>query len=41
LFGVLTPEEMPAELEPKFDARRQKVFDDEIDPAWRDPGTAE
>jgi hypothetical protein len=32
---------MPAELEPKSDARREKVFDDEIDPAWRDPGTAE
>lgn len=40
LRRVLTPQEMPAELEPNYDARRQKVFDDEID-AWRGPGTTE
>ncbi len=46
--GALTPlmddlagDNMPAELTPKDDFAKEKVFDDEVDPSWRDPGTAE
>ncbi len=41
LTGLLTPDEMPESLRPRDDPRKDHVFDDEIDPAWRDPSTAE
>lgn len=37
----LTGNEMPESLDPKLDTKRTTVFDDEVDPAWRDPDTAE
>lgn len=37
----LTGKEMPESLDPKLDPKRTTVFDDEVDPAWRDPGTAD
>jgi hypothetical protein len=40
LFHDLAGNEMPESLDPKLDPKRTAVFDDEIDPAWRDPGTA-
>jgi hypothetical protein len=36
----LTGNEMPESLDPKLDPKRTAVFDDEVDPAWRDPDTA-
>ena len=35
-FGAMNFGSMPAEFEPKGDP---KVYEDEIDPAWRDPST--
>ncbi len=32
---------MPESLDPKLDPKRTTVFDDEVDSAWRDPGTAD
>ena len=40
LFGVLTPVEMPASLEPKSDPRRERMYEDEIDPAEGGSGDA-
>jgi hypothetical protein len=40
ILGGLTSAEMPTTLQPKDDPSRDKVFDDEIDPSWRDPDTS-
>lgn len=37
LLSDLAGNEIPESLEPKLDPKRTEVFDDEIDPAWRDP----
>jgi hypothetical protein len=36
----LSPSGMPESLRPKDDPDKTKVFDDEVDPAWRDPETS-
>jgi hypothetical protein len=35
----LAGSEMPESLDPKLEPKRTAVFDDEVDPAWRDPDT--
>ena len=37
----LTGNEMPKSLDPKLNPKRTAVFDDEVDPNWRDPNTTE
>lgn len=37
----LIENEMPESLDPKLDLKRTTMFDDEVDPARRHPGTAE
>ena len=41
LFADLAGNELPESVDPKVDPKRTEVFDDEIDPAWRDPSTRE
>lgn len=41
LVRDLAGTEMPKSLDPKLDPKRTAVFDDEIDPVWRDPNTSE
>jgi hypothetical protein len=45
-LGLLSGEQIANDMAalgiaPKDDPRKDKAFDDEIDPAWRDPDTAE
>ena len=37
LYDSLTGDNMPASLTPGTDPKKSQVFDDEIDPSWRDP----
>jgi hypothetical protein len=41
MFEGLTVQSLPASLTPKDDPEKNRVFDDEIDPAWRDPSTGD
>jgi hypothetical protein len=41
VFEGLTAQSLPASLTPKDNPEKDRVFDDEIDPSWRDPDTAE
>jgi hypothetical protein len=41
LFGALSGDDMPASLTPGVDAKKTKVFSDEVDPAWREPESDE
>jgi hypothetical protein len=41
VFEGLTVQSLPTSLTPKDDPDKDRVFDDEIDPSWRDPDTAE
>lgn len=40
-FGRFSAEDMPDALRPRPDAGGAEVFDDEIEPEWRDPETPE
>lgn len=41
VYGNWGPDDMPRSLVPKHDERKSQVFDDEIEPEWRDPDTPE
>jgi hypothetical protein len=40
LYGHFKGDDMPDALTPKITGR-DKVYEDEVDPSWRDPDTAE
>jgi hypothetical protein len=41
VFAGLMVQSLPASLTPRNDPEKDRAFDDEIDPSWRDPDTAE
>ena len=38
-FGLFSSDDMPQAFAPKGDPSKDQVYDDEIDPGWRDPST--